>query len=211
MFKYDAIKKIINESGKSVNEWSNLTGVSRQHIYRWIKGETKNIRPTSLDVFAKYAGYKIKWKSLDRQECDLVPMDDITDPYKMESMSTMVPVVSFTDAGRKGVYTEGDIMEYISRPQGVGKSAYAVTINRGADSMPPFVAGTKLIASPNVEVQTGDLAIVRLNNGAVFFKKIRIVENGFELQSYSEKYEPMVFMKDEVESCHPVFWIRLPR
>ena len=70
--KHEAMKQIISDSGKSVIEWSILTGVSRQHIYRWINGETKNVRSQSLEHFARIAGYTVEWENYDRINCNLV-------------------------------------------------------------------------------------------------------------------------------------------
>ena len=129
----------------------------------------------------------------------------------------LIPVVGIADAG-KGIdsldngFPPGYADEWLSRPQGLkDPNAYAVVIRSGAISMLPLLKpGMKVVASPNIECRSGDLAIIRLKNGDVTIKELKFSTEEVTLIAWNVDYEPskLKVNKKDVEFCHPIIWFR---
>lgn len=137
-------------------------------------------------------------------------------PQTARDMS-LIPVLGITDAGKgidsvDGGFPPGYADEWLSRPQGLkDPNAYAVVIRSGAISMLPLLKpGMKLIASPNIECRSGDLAIIRLKNGDVTIKELKFSNEEVTLIAWNVDYEPskLKVKKKDVEFCHPIIWFR---
>lgn len=129
----------------------------------------------------------------------------------------LIPVLGIADAGKgtasaDGGFPPGYADEWLSRPQGLkDPNAYAVVVRSGAISMLPMLKpGMKLIASPNIECRSGDLAIVRLKNGDVTIKEIKFSAEEVTLIAWNVDHEPnkLKVNKQDIEFCHPIVWIR---
>ena len=129
----------------------------------------------------------------------------------------LIPVLGIADAGKgidsvDGGFPPGYSDEWLSRPQGMkDPNAYAVVIRSGAISMLPLLKpGMKLIASPNIECRSGDLAIIRLKNGDVTIKELKFSTEEVTLIAWNVDYEPskLKVNKKDVEFCHPIIWFR---
>jgi len=117
----------------------------------------------------------------------------------------LIPVVGIAEAGTgiDGTDTGGD--EFISRPHGLkDANAYAVVVV--GDSMKPALKPfTKVIASPNLEVQSGDLAIVRLKDDNVLIAEVRLGKN-ITLIKYNGS--DIHTKKEDVKFMHKIVWTR---
>jgi len=221
MNKIEAARQLLKESNINLSEWSRLTGFSRTQIHRWVKGATTNIRPQNLEALAEAVGYKIEWDSSAKLTCRIVSTsgdavrfrDDISNDMQFMAKETgLIPVVALADAGKEGIMSEVEVHEYVSRPAGMKGEAYAVTIGKESDSMDPIPPGTKVIASPNVEARTGDIAIIRFQSGDCFIKRVRFKDKDtLVMESWNPDYDDVIKMMSEIESIHPVYWMRLPR
>ena len=131
--------------------------------------------------------------------------------------SHLIPVVGIADAGKgidsiDGGFPSGYSDEWITRPQGMkDHQAYAVIIRTGAGSMLPLLKpGMKVIASPNLECKSGDLAIIRLKNGDTTIKELKFSIEEVTLIAWNVDYEPheLNVHKKDIEFCHPIIWFR---
>ena len=122
----------------------------------------------------------------------------------------LIPVISIAEAG-KGIdaadsYPPGGADEYISRPHGLKDSeAYAIVI-RGDSMLPALKPYTKVIASPNMEVQSGDLAIVRLADDSVLVAEVKLNFPEVKLIKYNSK--DIITQKDKIRFMHKIVWTR---
>ena len=129
----------------------------------------------------------------------------------------LIPVVGIADAG-KGIdsldngFPPGYADEWLSRPQGLkDPNAYAVVIRSGAISMLPLLKpGMKVVASPNLQCRSGDLAIIKLKNDEATIKEIKFETDHVVLTAWNPDYEPQQLMVDKkhLEFCHPIIWFR---
>ena len=141
--------------------------------------------------------------------------DTYTDERPREM--NLIPVVGIADAGR-GIdsldngFAPGYTDEWLSRPQGLkDPNAYAVVIRSGAISMLPLLKpGMKVVASPNLQCRSGDLAIIKLKNDQATIKEIKFETDHVVLTAWNRDYEPheLIVDKKDLQFCHPIVWFR---
>ena len=59
--KAKRIKEAIERSGVDVMDVANKCGISRQAVYKWMRGETKSISGENLVALAAVTGYDPTW------------------------------------------------------------------------------------------------------------------------------------------------------
>ena len=127
-----------------------------------------------------------------------------------------IPVIAEGDASPEGIFwTEEGVKlieaeEWMSRPNDPAvrdPRCYGVKV-RG-DSMEPLLkAGRKIIVTPNLAVEDGELAYVQLVNGERLIKVVHKHPAGYTLESYNRAYAPRYVERSEVKAIHPVAYIR---
>lgn len=130
----------------------------------------------------------------------------------------MIPVIAVADAGR-GIestdqgYPQGFSDEYVSRPHGLtDANAYCIRVAKEAYSMEPVLRpGMLCIASPNLECQNGDMAVVKTKNFDTTIKLVYFKGSQVTLKSYSPDQEDILIERKDLILCHPIVWWRRPK
>ena len=120
-----------------------------------------------------------------------------------------VLIVAWAQAGDLVAYTDLDASwhEYTATTC-PDEDCFAVTID--GDSMEPkYSAGDIAILMPNVEPRNGCLAVCKLKNERVFFKRFHQSGEGkvFRLSSYNPVYPVMECKKEDFIWVYPVYQV----
>jgi translation initiation factor IF-1 len=136
-----------------------------------------------------------------------MPLDDLGDP---------IPVIGMTAAGEGGFFDnmgfpvgQGDF--YIQRPFDLkDKHAYGVKIayNNGDSMEPAYREGDVVLVSPTATVRSRDHVVLRMKDGQVMLKEIRIHDEQLELISYNPDHPKLIVKASEVESYHKVVYVK---
>ena len=79
-------------------------------------------------------------------------------------------------------------------------STYLSLRIHGESMMPNFREGDHVIVRRQPDVETGDIAIVRVNGNSATCKKIKKAAEGMYLLSLNPAYEPVFYSKEDVET-----------
>jgi len=82
--------------------------------------------------------------------------------------------------------------------------AFAVRLE-GESMTPRYEDGDVLVLMPNEEIYSGVLAVVRLVNGGVVFRRIEIRGERLRLVPFNERYEVEEFSEDEISWAYPLW------
>ncbi|MFN3466447.1 MAG: S24 family peptidase [Candidatus Brocadiales bacterium] len=127
-----------------------------------------------------------------------------------------VNVVGYVSAGETyvvyddaGLPTGGSIEQPLPRPFDVrDPDAYALVVV--GDSMGKIApAGSRVIVSPNAEVRSGDIAIVRTKDEKALIKEVTFSGDKVRLNSFGN-HEEILADKEDVVFIHKVVWVRRP-
>src|SRR4051812_11931679 len=121
------------------------------------------------------------------------------------------PVVSWAAAGHARAYEDlANQIEETVETDCKDPNAFAIIIE--GDSMEPkFYAGDRIIFAPNLEPRNGDVAIVKLSDGRVYFKyyyRTGVEGSKVKLVSENPNYNPMEFDKGEVAFAYPAWEVK---
>ncbi len=118
------------------------------------------------------------------------------------------PVISWAQAG-SDLHDFQDLCSQIDeRIPTDCKDPNCFWIQLEGDSMvPKYEAGDYVIAMPNVEPQNGDLVLVKMVDGSVFFKLFHWSSDrkSIKLTSYNPLYPVMEFRVEEVAKLYPIY------
>ena len=121
------------------------------------------------------------------------------------------PVVSWAAAGAARAYEDlANQIEETVETDCKDPNAFAIIIE--GDSMEPkFYAGDRIIFAPNLEPRNGDVAVIKLIDGPVYFKNFyRTGPEGSKIKLVSENanYNPMEFDKGEIAFVYPAWEVK---
>lgn len=92
-----------------------------------------------------------------------------------------------------------DVIEYIDVERGQEHDHFGL-IARG-DSMYPYILnGDTLIVKKTSSVDSGSIAIVKVNGDEATCKKIMINDSGITLIPYNAAYQPQMYTNDDIEN-----------
>lgn len=209
-------------------DFGELFGVKRSTVINWEGGRTRPSRAV-LEAMANEAAESLQWLlSGDRRD---MPPEGFPLPPADLSLP-MIPIMTLGGAQAGGVsgedlnrlplgyprteegrqYWEGDDEHWITRPADIKDiTAYAVIVE-GDSMVRTLRPGQLVIASPIKPVVSGDLAVVRAG-GSTYIKEVHFIEDGarVRLESHNPEYKALVLLREEVEFCHAIVWIKVKR
>lgn len=121
------------------------------------------------------------------------------------SEQKLIPVIGWAHAGNASSYEElpHDWREFVPSNCRDPK-AFAVVLE--GDSMEPrFGEGDVLELMPSEEIHNGCLAVIRLVNDGVIFRRVQISKGRLRLIPLNERYEVEDFSPDEISWAYPVW------
>lgn len=133
-----------------------------------------------------------------------------------EAVSELAPIyiISYADAGSES--HDYDDMGYpiwsdfdsIPRPADLKDvNAYALKVK--GDSMEPTLKeGSIIIVSPQAEVHSSDVVVVRDFKNNVRVKRVHFMDGVVLFSSHNVKYEPLMYEREKIKFIHKVVQIR---
>lgn len=113
--------------------------------------------------------------------------------------SVMIPVLGRVVAGYAEQAIE-DILEEIAIPKSMASQGQHVGLRVKGDSMEPqFFAGDTVVVRLQPDVDSGDIAVVFVNNDEANVKKLIKTQSGIKLLSFNPDYPPFEYSNKEIE------------
>ena len=182
-----------------------------EYFYGWNEAEPDGINSLQdlnntirvLEEYAKEDGadkglidYLEALKETKKQFEQLNP--NILDGKKPTSPgSKWIPVLGKVAAGLP-IEAVADVLDYEEITPDMGREYFALQI-RGNSMEPRIRENDVVIVRVQSDVESGDLAIVRINGSDATCKKLLKYEGGISLVSNNPSYEPMYFSNEQVE------------
>lgn len=179
----------------TLEDVGNAVGVGKSTVKKWETGYIANMRRDKISLLAKV---------LQMNPSEFVDNDEQYEPsnisYIIGSKNMyQIPVFESVSAGF-GAYASNDIIDYvpviITNPADV-EDTIAVKVT--GDSMYPKIEdGDIIIVRRQTSVDSGDIAVVLLDNDEGLVKKVVYGPTWIELQSINEAYPVQRFDGAEV-------------
>lgn len=189
------IRHYMEQFGKSRNDMCQALGVKYTTFTDWVNGKTYP-RIDRIEQMAAYFGIQ---KS-DLVE-DRIPPDAI--PYQ-ERPTFPVPLVGIVSCGIP-LLAEDNIEGYIPTPaQDLISGETYFWLRAKGDSMinVGIHEGDLLLIRQQRDVDSGDIAVVAINENDATLKRVIKKENALILQPENPSYETKIFVGEEMESVH---------
>ena len=172
------------EKGLSQEELAKLIPVNQTAISQWERGITypsSNAIKRLCQIFEQPANIFL----------------EIEETHKQSGIK--IPVFSHVAAGVPISAIE-DIVDYEEITEELAASGEYFGIIVKGDSMEPrMTTGDVVIVRSQQTAETGDIAIVMIENENATCKKIKMTPEGIMLISLNPSYEPMVYSNKEIE------------
>ena len=178
----DRLNKYINQ--EDIEALSKATKLSERKIKAWLSGE-KEPNMGQVRKLADYLGVNIS--------------DIIGEGYK-EPKGVSIPVLGKVIAGVPIEAIE-DIIDYEEIDAEMAKSGEFFALQISGDSMEPkFSAGDVVIVRKQPTIESGQIAIVRVNGYDATVKKVLINDGGITLVPFNTAaYEPIFYSKKQIQ------------
>ena len=182
--KTTIIRTLRKEKGLSQEELAKLIPVNQTAISQWERGITypsSNAIKKLCQIFEQPANVFLEIEE------------------KQKPSGIKIPVFSHVAAGVPISAIE-DIVDYEEITEELAASGEYFGIIVKGDSMEPrMTTGDVVIVRSQQTAETGDIAIVMIENENATCKKIKMTPEGIMLISLNPSYEPMFYSNKEIE------------
>jgi repressor LexA len=176
--------------------------VATRTLQRWEKGEQV---PDSnyLMRLAKQTGVRPEWLLTGEGELyppvnspsNIIPLNHDKSFRRVTLVD--IPVLSSVPAGKAAALFHPEHVErYVTVDNLKDRSAFALVV-KGNSMSPRIEDGDLVVVSPQQEVHTGDICVVRVNDEDVL-KKVKIDDQYVHLIPLNTSFEPMTVRKRDV-------------
>lgn len=130
---------------------------------------------------------------------------------QVSKLSQRVPMLGFTEGTHPDLCTfdannPPDVEEYVEAPPGGdGSQFYALRV-KGSSMSPRYNEGDIVYLSPGSQVNSGEEAIVVLEDGQCMLKKVKVTDDSVILISIQG--EPVVIPRSKVRCMHRLMWVK---
>lgn len=195
----EKIKQLRLSKGLSQEALGDIVGVKKAAINKYETGRVVNIKRSTLQKLAD---------ALDVMPADLLDDDEATDANRQMGFSkgVSIPVLSTVVAGMP-VDAYEDILGYEEITQELAATGTFFCLKVKGDSMSPVLQeGDMLVVRQQPDVESGDIAIVKIGDDTATVKKVQKQKSGILLVAFNQAvYESQFYTNEEIESL-PV-WI----
>lgn len=190
---YDRIKYLREEAGMSQQELAEKVGFKTASAVNKIELGLRDINQTKILAFAKALGTTPSF---------LLGDNEINEPSNIDTISNRlynIPVYETVSAGF-GAAAIDSIIEYIPLPFNTKSEAdETLCIRVKGDSMSPKIEDGDLIqVRKQTSVDSGDVAVVLIDNEEGFVKKVEYDTDYIKLISFNPYYPPIEFNGEDV-------------
>lgn len=153
-----------------------------------------------LSDFFKYKAneYNYSENNVNNESTTMVAGD--SEPYYTDNNTIKIPVVGTVAAGEP-ILAEQNIVDYEELPAEEFKDGDYFGLKIKGDSMfPRILEGDVVIVRQQSDCDNGKVAVVLINGDEATVKQIKKTESGIMLIPFNNKYDPMFFTKEEIET-----------
>lgn len=193
------IKRAREERNMSQEELGDRLGLNKSTIQRYESGRVQRIKQPILENMAKALNVDPSWLTLKSDDpepyCEPSNISYVIDSDRIYR----IPVFESVSAGF-GAYARNEIIDYI--PVVINNSYDVddtIAIKVKGDSMYPKIEdGDTIVVRRQTSVDSGDIAVVLLDNDEGLVKSVVYGSTWIELRSLNEKYPVQRFEGAEV-------------
>ena len=191
------IRHYMELNNKTRNEMCEALGVKYTTFADWINGKTYP-RIDRIQQIAAYFGIE---KSALLEDPDRLPKDAI--PYQ-ERPTQRVPIVGVVSCGTP-LLAEDNIEGYHEtslQDMTTGETYFWLRAKGNSMINVGIHEGDLLLIRQQNDVDSGDIAVVAVNEDDATLKRVIKKENALILQPENPAYETKIFVGEEMESVH---------
>lgn len=184
------IKALREQKGFSQIELAEKIGVSKQNLYKYENGIISNIPSDKIEAAAA---------ALETSPAYLMGWDDSTvSPLPLENIY-MRPLYDSVAAGFNAL-AQNTIVGYIpTQIASPSEKEKYIWVNVVGDSMSPMIDdGSKVLIKLQESVDSGQIAIILIDDEEAVVKRVVYGDNWIELQSVNPYYPPRRFEGQDV-------------
>ena len=204
------IREMRKRKGLTLLELANKLKVSESTVQRYESGNIVNLKYETIEALSNIL------------DCDPTTLMGWTDPSKEEITATIVgrmksvkvsrvPILSEIPCGEPAmVYNSIDHDDFVEIDSTLAETGEYYGLRARGDSMLPKIEeGDIMIVHYQQDVESGQVAIVRINGEDATCKRVRKHHDGIELFGYNPSYAPRFFSNDEIKDLPVVIMGRV--
>lgn len=191
MFDYEGLKRYLNKNKITAYRISKDTGLPNSTISDWINGKsTPNYN--NLRTLSEYLG-------LDVGYFDSSYSNDLEEMIANPESVVTIPVLGLCPCGVPIEAIE-NVLDHEEISASMAKKGAHFGLLAVGDSMfPSIIADDVLIVRQTNTVESGSVAIVKVNGDDATCKKIMIDEDGITLIPFNTMYDPIRYNNEQIE------------
>ena len=182
------IRRLMDEKGVSRRELCNLLGFKYSTVTDWLNAE-KYPRIDKIEMMANFFG---------------VNKADLVEPFNEHPATNSyvhIPVLGAIPAGIPSEAIES-VLDYEDIPADMAKhGSFYGLIARGHSMEPTINDGDVVIIRQQPTVESGEIAVVKLNGNEATLKEVKITDEGIFIIGHNRSaFEPMFLTHEQAKS-----------
>lgn len=178
---FEILESILKQKGITIYRLAKDTGISTTSFYEWKKGKYTP-KQDKLQMIADYLDVTVDFLS-GKKEIN-------------ENVSTLIPILGYVPCGEPIEAVE-DIVGYANVSPSITKNYFGLYA-KGNSMFPKIEEGDLLIVKLCQSVDSGKIAIVKVNGDEATCKKVIYNQNSVTLLPLNNSYDPITYSLDEV-------------
>lgn len=193
----ERIKKLREMKAVSQTTLANALKISKQNLYKYENNIITNIPSDKIEAIANYLGtspaYLMGWEERTESNINELPKTNIC----------LIPVFDSVAAGF-GVIAQDTIVDYMpTYITCISEKEQYIWINVTGDSMSPLIDdNSKILVKKQTSVDSGQIAVVLIDDEDAVVKKVIYGDDWIELQSVNPYYPPRRFDGSDIQRIH---------
>lgn len=180
---FEIFDELVKQKGLTYYRIAKDTGISTTMFYDWKKGRSVP-KVDKLKKIADYLGVSLEYLQNKSEQTNEV--------------ITKIPVLGYVPCGIPIEAVE-DIVGYVNVTPRIKKDYFGL-VAKGDSMAPDIKDGDLLIVKVKNIVDSGKIAIVKVNGDDATCKKVIINKDSITLLPLNNSYNPVTFTSDDVKS-----------
>ena len=189
----ERLAKLFEDSKLSYVELEDLTGISRSSLQRYATGVTEKIPIEVIEIisdkFNVSPAYLMGWED-NPNESLFMPV--------IESNDYAIPLLASVPCGEPYEAIEDSLDNLYINTTLYNKGVRYALVADGDSMYPKIENGDTILIKPTPQVDSGVIAIVKVNQHDATCKKVLINENGITLIPLNTNHEAVMYSMQEV-------------
>lgn len=201
----ETIKRLRKEKGMTLEELGNRVGVGKSTVRKWETGMIANMRRDKIQKLADAldvdVDYLMGWGKKHFIEIDVNSVEEYNFFRNKLFVDGTIPVLGKVPCGYPTQnLSMVDMNDCVEIERSLSRTGQYYGLRANGDSMfPKIEQGDVMIVHCQSDIESGQVAIVKINGEEATCKKIKKIETGLMLISINPNYEPMFFDWQEVQ------------